>query len=162
MGLPARGARAFPGNLEEANRAGMIPKIRVRTSECSTHLYWRTFMRYSPRPQAKIEKRALLAARKNGPPTCSQNHHGMHAGGGAAGLRRARSRKCTLAFEWSSRRSGASSGRPVTTRLQELRPGHGPKERSMAGAKPQELRISRGAKGRLREAPAVWKRRRGS
>src|SRR5689334_13807669 len=59
MGLPARGARAFPGNLEEANRAGMIPKIRVRTSECSTHLYWRTFMRCSLRGQAKIEESAI-------------------------------------------------------------------------------------------------------
>src|SRR4051794_15554298 len=36
IGLPARVARAFPGYLEEANRAGMTPKIRVRTSECST------------------------------------------------------------------------------------------------------------------------------
>src|SRR5450755_614607 len=31
-------ARAFPGNLEEANRAGITPRIRVRTSECITCL----------------------------------------------------------------------------------------------------------------------------
>jgi hypothetical protein len=36
MGFPAIEARAFPGNLEEANRAGITPRIRVRTSECST------------------------------------------------------------------------------------------------------------------------------
>src|SRR5208282_2784989 len=36
MGLPAIVARAFPGNREEANRAGITPRIRVGTIDVST------------------------------------------------------------------------------------------------------------------------------
>src|ERR1700722_15411287 len=36
MGLPAIVARAFPGKREEANRAGITPKIRVGTIDVST------------------------------------------------------------------------------------------------------------------------------
>src|ERR1700691_5029758 len=36
MGLPAIVARAFPGNREEANRAGITPRIRVGTIDHST------------------------------------------------------------------------------------------------------------------------------
>jgi len=35
MGLPAKEARAFPENLEEANLAGITPRIRVRTIKYS-------------------------------------------------------------------------------------------------------------------------------
>src|SRR5580704_19068009 len=35
MGLPAIVARAFPGNREEANRAGITPRIRVCTIDHS-------------------------------------------------------------------------------------------------------------------------------
>jgi hypothetical protein len=36
MGLPARTARGFPGNLVDAYRAGIIPRIEGRTIENST------------------------------------------------------------------------------------------------------------------------------
>src|ERR1700723_2266605 len=36
MGLPAIVARAFPGNREEANRAGITPRIRIGTIDIST------------------------------------------------------------------------------------------------------------------------------
>src|ERR1700733_9170118 len=35
MGLPAMVARAFPGKREEANRAGITPRIRVGTIDIS-------------------------------------------------------------------------------------------------------------------------------
>src|ERR1700730_8210003 len=35
MGFPARGARAFPGKREEANRAGITPRILVGTIDHS-------------------------------------------------------------------------------------------------------------------------------
>jgi hypothetical protein len=38
MVLPASLARDFPGNREEAKRAGITPKIRERTIEYSMHL----------------------------------------------------------------------------------------------------------------------------
>jgi hypothetical protein len=36
MGFPAIVARAFPGKREEANRAGITPRIRVGTIDHST------------------------------------------------------------------------------------------------------------------------------
>src|ERR1700731_268877 len=36
MGFPAIRVRAFPGKREEANRAGITPKIRVGTIDLST------------------------------------------------------------------------------------------------------------------------------
>src|SRR5438309_425784 len=62
MGFPAREARAFPGNRDEANRAGITPRIRVRTSECIIADYYATdlkspissFCRHSRRRVASV------------------------------------------------------------------------------------------------------------
>src|SRR5260370_6215642 len=42
MGLPAMRVRAFPGKREEANRAGITPRIRVRTIDLSIKLAGQT------------------------------------------------------------------------------------------------------------------------
>src|SRR5260370_9247526 len=44
MGLPAMRVRAFPGKREEANRAGITPRIRVRTIDLSIKLVGQTIV----------------------------------------------------------------------------------------------------------------------
>src|ERR1700680_51986 len=75
MGFAARVASAFPGNREEANRAGMTPRILVRTIDFSTvrraegvkkqdpGQQGLTMYQIAKRPQSGTECKPLLAIR---------------------------------------------------------------------------------------------------